>query len=101
MHTDTPGSNGTNVRRNGDESIRPNAVTYMLVCQALADRYNHDLTGESPNMAEQTLQRMKKRTKHLHFLASQSYHNDSASFMRSQFIASRADHGLAENHVCY
>jgi pentatricopeptide repeat protein len=45
----------------GDESIRPNAVTYMLVCQAYADRYSDDLTGESANMAEQILQRMKDR----------------------------------------
>ena len=45
----------------GDESICPNAVTYMLVCQAWADRHDDDLTGQSAKRAEQILERMKDR----------------------------------------
>ena len=43
------------------ESIRPNAVTYMLVCQTWAETYNDDDMGESAERAQQILTQMKQR----------------------------------------
>ena len=45
----------------GNEELRPNVVTYMLVCQAWADADKHDLTGEAVKRAEAIVERMKAR----------------------------------------
>ena len=45
----------------GDESLRPTAVTYMLVCQAWAETSNDDYSSEAPEQAEAILERMKER----------------------------------------
>lgn len=44
-----------------DESLRPNEVSFMLVCQAWADTYTDDFTGETAERAEKILQRMKEQ----------------------------------------
>jgi len=45
----------------GDERVRPNAVTYMLVCQAWADTYSDDFSCTTAERAEKILERMKER----------------------------------------
>lgn len=45
----------------GNESVLPNAVTYMLVCQAWADAYTDDYSGETAERAQAILDRMKQR----------------------------------------
>ena len=47
----------------GDPDLKPNAVTYMLVCQKYANDYSRDFSGESAEKAEGILQRMRERLK--------------------------------------
>ena len=44
-----------------DESLRPNEVSFMLVCQAWADTYTDDFSSETAERAEKILERMKDR----------------------------------------
>jgi len=48
----------------GDEALRPNVVTYMLVCQAWCDADTHDFAGGNVERAEEIVEQMKKRGIH-------------------------------------
>ena len=48
-------------KETGDPDLKPNTVTYMLVCQKWADDYAQDFTGESISKAEEVLMKIRKR----------------------------------------